>query len=149
MQLVYGKPSTELDNDNSREDSSDEEFFVPKGQKKVTVCCMQDNDRQLIMSSREKVVHYLWFASLLVMPCHLINELVKKKVTRGGSLLKLVVPNYTSSSVCWRQRISKCLTALLPWFHLSIFVKVHSANKCSCEQFPSVLCEGLPEKLLA
>ncbi|KAM0867214.1 hypothetical protein ACQ4PT_042141 [Festuca glaucescens] len=34
MQLVYGKPSTELDNDNSKEDSSDEEFFIPKGQKK-------------------------------------------------------------------------------------------------------------------
>ncbi|KAM0841391.1 hypothetical protein ACQ4PT_059022 [Festuca glaucescens] len=34
MQLVYGNPSTELDNDNSREDSSDEEFFIPKGQKK-------------------------------------------------------------------------------------------------------------------
>ncbi|KAM0867215.1 hypothetical protein ACQ4PT_042141 [Festuca glaucescens] len=35
MQLVYGKPSTELDNDNSKEDSSDEEFFIPKGQKKA------------------------------------------------------------------------------------------------------------------
>jgi hypothetical protein len=43
MQLVYGKPSTELDNDNSKEDSSDEEFFIPKGQKKVTMYCMQDN----------------------------------------------------------------------------------------------------------
>ena len=43
MQLVYGKPSTEVDNDSNREDSSDEEIFVPKGQKKVTVCCMQDN----------------------------------------------------------------------------------------------------------
>lgn len=34
MQLVYGKPSTELDNGNNGEDSSDEEFFIPKGQKK-------------------------------------------------------------------------------------------------------------------
>ncbi|KAL6902026.1 hypothetical protein ACP4OV_004902 [Aristida adscensionis] len=40
MQLVYGQPSTKLDNaasganDGSEADSSDEEFFVPKGQKK-------------------------------------------------------------------------------------------------------------------
>ncbi|XP_037420845.1 ribosome biogenesis protein BMS1 homolog isoform X1 [Triticum dicoccoides] len=34
MQLVYGQASAELDNDSGEEDSSDEEIFVPKGQKK-------------------------------------------------------------------------------------------------------------------
>ncbi|XP_062211159.1 ribosome biogenesis protein bms1-like [Phragmites australis] len=40
MQLVYGQPSSKLDsaasgaNDSSEADSSDEEFFIPKGQKK-------------------------------------------------------------------------------------------------------------------
>lgn len=43
MQLVYGQASTELDNDSGEEGSSDEEIFVPKGQKKVIVCCMHDN----------------------------------------------------------------------------------------------------------
>ncbi|VAI05977.1 unnamed protein product [Triticum turgidum subsp. durum] len=34
MQLVYGQASAELDNDSGEEGSSDEEIFVPKGQKK-------------------------------------------------------------------------------------------------------------------
>lgn len=40
MQLVYGQASKKLDegNDSSAEESSDEEFFVPKGQKKVMMC---------------------------------------------------------------------------------------------------------------
>lgn len=46
MQLVYGQSLTKLDsvaskeNDDSGTNSSDEEFFVPKGQKKVQVRCL-------------------------------------------------------------------------------------------------------------
>lgn len=46
MQRVYEQPSTKLDgvlseeNNDSEANSSDEEFFVPKGQNKVQVCCL-------------------------------------------------------------------------------------------------------------
>jgi ribosome biogenesis protein BMS1 len=45
MQLVYGQQSSKLEGlvskDNGNEtDSSDEEFFVPKGLKKVKLCCI-------------------------------------------------------------------------------------------------------------
>jgi ribosome biogenesis protein BMS1 len=45
MQRVY-EPSVKLDsvvskeNDDTEANSSDDEFFVPKGQKKVQVCCL-------------------------------------------------------------------------------------------------------------
>lgn len=48
MQLVYGQPSTKIDgvdleeNDDSEANSSDEDFFIPKGQKKVHICCRHD-----------------------------------------------------------------------------------------------------------
>ncbi|KAF7042568.1 hypothetical protein CFC21_052133 [Triticum aestivum] len=46
MQLVYGQASAELDNDSGEEDSSDEEIFVPKGQKKNELPSFDDIDAE-------------------------------------------------------------------------------------------------------
>jgi len=51
MQLVYGLPSTKLgggaleENDDGEANSSDDEFFIPKGQK-VHIRCTHDSCAQ-------------------------------------------------------------------------------------------------------